>query len=54
MLDRRTQYPTSIRIKVGIFHTTIKISNFQIGGISDDLFKFPKEQYKNCEYEDNR
>jgi hypothetical protein len=54
MLDRRTQYPTSIRIKVGIFHTTIKISNFQIGGISDNLFKFPKEQYKNCEFVDNR
>jgi len=39
---------------VGIFHTTIKISNFQIGGISDNLFKFPKEQYRNCEFVDNR
>ena len=50
MLDRQTQHPTSIRIKLGIFHTTIKISNFQTGNISDDLFKFPKEQYRNCEF----
>ena len=54
MLDRQTQHPTSIRIKLGIFHTTIKISNFQTGNISDDLFKFPKEQYRNCEFVDNR
>ena len=54
MLDKHTQYPTSIRIKLGIFHTTIKISDFKIGGISDDLFKFPREQYKHCEFEDHR
>jgi outer membrane lipoprotein-sorting protein len=54
MLDRQTHAPTSIRIKVGIFHTTIKISNFKVGDISDDLFKFPKDQYKNYEYEDKR
>ena len=54
MLDRQTHTPTSIRIKVGIFHTTIKISNFKVGDISDDLFKFPKDQYKNYEYEDKR
>jgi hypothetical protein len=54
MLDRQTHAPTSIRIKVGIFHTTIKISNFKVGDISYDLFKFPKDQYKNYEYEDKR
>jgi len=54
MLDRHTLYPTSIRIKLGIFHTTIKISNFQAGGISDDLFKVPREQYKSCEFVDKR
>ena len=54
MLDKHTQYPTSIRIKLGIFHTTIKISDFKIGGINDDLFKFPREQYKHCEFEDHR
>lgn len=54
MLDRQSHHPTSVRIKVGIFHTTIKISNFKAGDISDDLFKFPKEQYKNYEIEDHR
>lgn len=54
MLDRRTHHPTSIRIKVGIFHTTIQISNFRAGGISDELFRFPREQYKSCEYDDKR
>jgi len=54
MLERNTLMPTSIRIKLGIFHTTIKISNFKLGGISDEIFKFPKEQYKHCEYVDKR
>jgi len=54
MLDKKTHYPTSIRIKVGFFHTTIKISNFKLGDIDDGLFVFPREQYKNCEFVDNR
>ncbi len=54
MLERNTLTPTSIRIRLGIFHTTIKISNFKLGGISDEMFKFPKEQYKHCEYVDKR
>lgn len=54
MLERNTLTPTSIRIRLGIFHTTIKISNFKLGGISDETFKFPKEQYKHCEYVDKR
>lgn len=54
MLERNTLTPTSIRIKLGIFHTTIKISNFKLGGISDEMFRFPKEQYKHCEYVDKR
>lgn len=54
MLDRTTHNPTSIRIKVGIFHTTIKISNFKLGGIDDNLFQFPHEQYTQCKYVDKR
>lgn len=53
-LDRSTRTPISIRIKVGIFHTTIKISNFKLGDITDDMFVFPHEKYKNCEYIDKR
>ena len=46
MLDKKTHYPTSIRIKVGIFHTTIRIS--------DNLFVFPREKYAHCEFDDKR
>ncbi|MCR5366370.1 MAG: hypothetical protein K6E67_09550 [Prevotella sp.] len=54
MLEKGSFNPTSIRIKLGIFHTTIRISNFQAGGISDNLFKFPQEQYRHCEFVDKR
>ena len=54
LLDKKTRYPISVRIKLGIFHTTIKISNFKVGGIDDQLFVFPKDQYKSCEYVDKR
>ena len=50
LLDKKDRNPVSVRVKVGIFHTTIKISQFQVGGISDELFEFPKEQYKNCKF----
>ena len=56
LLDKKTRNPISVRIKLGIFHTTIKISEFKSGGISDELFKFPKEQYSpiNYNYVDKR
>ena len=55
LLDKKTRYPISVRVKVGIFHTTIKISNFRAGGISDDLFRFPREKYQSgYEYNDKR
>ena len=56
LLDKKTRYPISVRIKMGIFHTTIKISNVKVGGISDDLFRFPRDKYPASKYEyiDNR
>ena len=50
LLDKKTRNPISVRIKLGIFHTTIKISEFKSGGISDELFRFPKEQYSSQNY----
>ena len=47
LLDHYTHYPINVRVKVGIFHTTIKISNFKVGGITDSFFTFPKSQYQN-------
>ena len=56
LLDKKTRYPISVRIKMGIFHTTIKISNVKVGGLSDDLFRFPRDKYPASKYEyiDNR
>jgi len=54
LLEKGTLYPISVRIKLGIFHTTIKISNVKYGGLSDDMFNFPRSQYPNCEYVDKR
>jgi outer membrane lipoprotein-sorting protein len=54
LLDKQNRYPVSVRIKVGIFHTTIKISQFKVGGIDDDLFEFPHNEYKNCKFIDKR
>ena len=54
LLDKKTRYPLSLRIKVSIFHTTIKISNFKSGGISDDSFKFPQSKYQGYEVIDKR
>ncbi len=46
LLDHHTHYPINVRVKVGIFHTTIKISNFKVGGLTDSFFTFPKSQYQ--------
>ena len=54
LLDKRTHYPISVRIKFGIFHVTIKISNFKTGSISEEIFKFPREKYKDCIFIDKR
>ncbi len=51
LLDKKTRYPISVRIKMGIFHTTIKISNVKVGGLSDDLFRFPRDKYPASKYE---
>ena len=51
LLDKKTRYPISVRIKMSIFHTTIKISNVKVGGISDDMFHFPRDKYPTSKYE---
>ena len=54
LLERKTYHPISVRIKVAFIWTTIKISNFHSGGITDEMLKFPKEQFKNYKYVDKR
>jgi hypothetical protein len=54
LLEPNTYYPKRLRIKVSIFWCTITFSNFQAGNISDDVFVFPKEKYKNYQFKDLR
>ena len=54
LLERNTYHPVKVRIKIAFVWTTIKISNFQSGGITDETLRFPKEQYKDYKYVDKR
>ena len=46
--------PVRLRIKVAFVWTTVKITNFRAGGITDDIFVFPRNQYKDWEFIDKR
>ena len=54
LVERKTYHPISLRIKVSIIWTTIKISNFHSGGITDEMLRFPKEKYKDYKFVDKR
>jgi hypothetical protein len=54
LLERKTYYPIRLRIKIAFIWTTIKISNFQSGGITDEMLRFPVEKYQNYKFIDKR
>jgi hypothetical protein len=54
LVERKTYNPISLRIKVAFVWTTIKISNFRSGGITDEMLRFPKEKYSNYNFVDKR
>ena len=54
LVERKTYTPKRLRIKVAFVWTTIKISDFRSGGISDELFVFPTEKYKDWKFVDKR
>ena len=54
LVERKTYDPISIRIKVAFIWTTIKISDFHSGGITDEMLRFPKEKYKDYKFVDKR
>ena len=54
LLERKTYHPRSVRIKIAFIWTTIKISDFQSGGITDEMLRFPKEQFKDYKFVDKR
>ena len=45
LLTPDTYAPIRLRIKVAFIWTTIKISDFHAGNISDDVFVFPRSKY---------
>lgn len=53
-INKQTGYPESLRVKVLFFSTTIKITNFASGNISDDLFTFPESLYADYRVIDKR
>ena len=53
-VERKTYNPIRLRIKISFIWTTIKISDFQSGGITDEMLTFPKEQYKDYVFVDKR
>jgi hypothetical protein len=54
LLEHKTYHPISVRIKIAFIWTTIKISDFQSGGITDEMLRFPKEQFKDYKFVDKR
>ena len=54
LVKRQSYEPISVRIKIAFIWTTIKISNFHAGGITDEMLRFPKEKYKDYEFVDKR
>lgn len=46
LIDANTYVPKYVKLKVSLFWAKIKISNFKAGGISDDMFVFPADNYK--------
>jgi hypothetical protein len=54
LVKRQTYEPIRLRIKISIIWTTIKISQFKSGGITDEMLRFPAEQYSDYKYVDKR
>ena len=51
-LTKKGYEPVKLRIKVAFIWTTVNVSNFRSGGISDDMFVFPSSQYKDWKFVD--
>lgn len=54
LVKRQSYEPISVRIKIAFVWTTIKISNFRSGSITDEMLRFPKEKYTDYKFVDKR
>ena len=50
VLNRHTNSPTAMKIKVAFFWTTVKISNFHPGISNDNIFVYPKAKFKGYKF----
>lgn len=53
-IDKKSYAPKRLRIKVAFIWTTVNIDGFKSGGISDALFVFPRDSYKDWQFVDKR
>lgn len=54
LLKRQTYEPIKVRIKIAFIWTTIKVSDFQSGNITDEMLRFPAEKYQDYKFIDKR
>ena len=54
LVERKTYTPISVRVKISFIWTTIKISDFKSGDITDAILRFPREDYQGYKYVDKR
>ena len=54
LVKRQSYEPIRVRIKIAFIWTTIKVSNFKSGGITDEMLRFPAEKYKDYKFVDKR
>ena len=54
LIDKKTHDPIQLRIKVAFIWANVQISQFKSGGINDDVFTFPRSQYKGYRLIDKR
>ena len=54
LVERKTYNPIRVRIKIAFIWTTIKISYFKSGDITDAMLRFPRENYHGYKFEDKR
>lgn len=51
---KKNMHPVSLTIKLAMIRTTVMITNFKSGGIKDEAFVFPRHQFSDYTFTDNR
>ena len=54
LVERKTYNPISVRVKISFIWTTIMISDFKSGDITNAILRFPREDYQGYKYVDKR